>query len=96
MVKKEFVIKNSIGLHARPAAMFVDLTSKFESKIKIGFEETEVNAKSIISVLSLGLGKGDKFRVIIDGKDEKKAMSKLEDFIHDKLKGEKKNRDDII
>lgn len=95
MIKKKFLIKNKIGLHARPASSFVDLASKFKSKVKIVFEDTEVNAKSIISVLSLGLGKGDKFTLIIKGTDEKKAMNKLEQFIKNNLR-EKESQDDII
>ncbi|MFW6006590.1 MAG: HPr family phosphocarrier protein [Bacillota bacterium] len=95
MLQEKFVIKNEIGLHARPAAMFVDTTSKFDSEIKICYEDTEANAKSIISVLSLGLGKGDKFVIKIKGEDEKKAMSELESFIENKL-GKKGNVDDDI
>ncbi|MFW6006751.1 MAG: HPr family phosphocarrier protein [Halanaerobiales bacterium] len=91
MQKKEFVIKNEIGLHARPAAMFVDTTSKFESKIKICYGDTEANAKSIISVLSLGLGKNDSFLLKIEGEDENKAMSKIKSFIENRLGEVKEN-----
>ena len=96
MRKNKFIIRNEIGLHARPAAMFVDFTSKYDSKIKIVHNETEVNAKSIISVLSLGLGQGDNFILKIEGEDEEQAMSELEEFIEKKLKGERENRDDLI
>ena len=96
MIKKEFIINNEIGLHARPAATFVDLTSRFEAEIKLIFKDTEVNAKSIISVLSLGLGKGDSFKLKIKGPDEKEALKKLYNFIKENIGEEKENNDDIV
>ena len=89
MIRKKYIIENEIGLHARPAAVFVDYASDYKSHIKIGYQKKEVNAKSIISVLSLGLGKGDEFTLIIDGIDEESALKELEKFILNNL-GEKK------
>ncbi|MFW6237653.1 MAG: HPr family phosphocarrier protein [Halanaerobiales bacterium] len=85
MLERVFLVKNSIGLHARPAALFVDIAGKFTSEINICFGEKEINGKSIISVLSLGLGKGDCFLLQIKGKDEKKAMKELTSFIEENL-----------
>ena len=95
MIKQNYIIKNEIGLHARPAAIFVDYASDFNSKIKLVYKDEEVNAKSIISVLSLGLGKEDIFTLKINGPDEKLALEKLENFLIDNI-GEKENNDDII
>ncbi|MFW6238847.1 MAG: HPr family phosphocarrier protein [Halanaerobiales bacterium] len=85
MQKRQFLIKNSIGLHARPAAIFVDIAGKFASEVNVCFGEKEVNGKSIISVLSLGLGKGDIFILQISGEDEGKAMEELTTFIEENL-----------
>ena len=89
MCEQEFLIRNKIGFHARPAALFVDTAGKYEAEIKIGCENRFVNGKSIISVLSLGLGKGDCFLLRIKGEDEEEAMEELSSFIEENL-GEKK------
>lgn len=82
MKKEKLVtIKNETGLHARPAAQFVQKAGEFDSKIEIVFEEKEVNAKSIMGVMSLGVGKGKEITVRADGDDAEKAIKKLVDFI---------------
>lgn len=97
MKKKKFLIKNPIGLHARPAANLVDITNKYRAKIKISFGDMEINAKSIISVLSLGLGRGDEFTLIVEGPNEEKAMQHLEDFILQELtQSTEENNNDFI
>ncbi len=77
MVEKAFVIKNETGLHARPASMFVQKAAKFKSVIKLQKEGKEANAKSIISVLSLGASKGSEIMIICTGDDEKEALDAL-------------------
>ncbi|MFW6295040.1 MAG: HPr family phosphocarrier protein [Halanaerobium sp.] len=82
MVKeKKVIITNKTGLHARPAAQFVQKAGKFDSKIEIVFEEKEVNAKSIMGVMSLGVGKDDQIIIKADGDDAEKAVEELVDFI---------------
>lgn len=79
MQKKETTIVNSTGLHARPAAEFVAAAKKYESKITIGKagEEKQVNAKSIVLLLSLGVSKGTKVEIAADGPDEQQAVDGL-------------------
>jgi phosphocarrier protein HPr len=77
MVEKQFVVKNETGLHARPASMFVQKAAKFKSIIKLQKEGKEANAKSIISVLSLGASKGSKVTISCTGADEKEALDAL-------------------
>ncbi|MFW5985115.1 MAG: HPr family phosphocarrier protein [Halanaerobiaceae bacterium] len=96
MIKKDFEINAPTGLHARPAATFVELASKYEAKIKIVFEGQEVNAKSIISVLSLGLGDGEEFELVIEGPDEKEALAEIKRFMEEKLCLSEESYDDII
>ncbi|SFL28215.1 HPr family phosphocarrier protein [Halanaerobium salsuginis] len=79
--EKKVVITNKTGLHARPAAQFVQKAGKFDSKIEIIFEEKEVNAKSIMGVMSLGVGKGNEITVRADGEDAQEAIKELVEFI---------------
>ena len=96
MIIRKYIIENKIGLHARPAAVFVDYASDYKSKIKISHQGKEVNAKSIISLLSLGLGKDDAFTLKIEGPDEKFALEKLEKYILNNIGKKKENLNDFI
>ena len=77
MLVEEFTVNNEVGLHARPAANFVQTASKFKSKITVVTDGKEVDAKSIIGILSLGVESGAKIVVKVDGVDEKEAMSAI-------------------
>ena len=81
MIQKEFVIKNKLGLHARPAAILVKTMGKFKSDVRISKDGYEVNGKSIMGVMTLAAEPGSKIQVVIDGEDEKEAMAALEDLI---------------
>ncbi len=77
-------IRNEVGLHARPASVFVQCASKFQSRITICNAKSgglPVNAKSILSVLALGVGKGDEVEICIDGDDEANAAAALSQLI---------------
>ncbi len=89
MISKEFIIKNKIGLHARPAATFVQTVSKYRSRITISKDNKEVNAKSIVEVLSLGVEGGTKVVIKVDGSDEKQAMEAIEQLIENNFKEQK-------
>ncbi|MDR1917214.1 MAG: HPr family phosphocarrier protein [Synergistaceae bacterium] len=79
MQEKSTVVVNATGLHARPASEFVVAAKKFESKLTItkDGDERKVNAKSIISLLSLGIAKGVKVTISADGADEQEAVDSL-------------------
>ncbi|MGI6144427.1 MAG: HPr family phosphocarrier protein [Clostridia bacterium] len=77
MLVEKFVIQNKTGLHARPASLFVKKASSFKCSIKIKKDETEVDAKSMLSVLTLGAGQGTTITITTDGEDEKEAMQEL-------------------
>ena len=77
MVEKVFVVKNETGLHGRPASQFVQKAAKFKSVIKLKKDGKEANAKSIISVLSLGASKGSEITISCAGDDEQEALSAL-------------------
>lgn len=77
MVIKEAVIKNQVGLHARPATFFIQKANEFRSSIWIEKEDRRVNAKSLLGVLSLGIVKGTTISIIADGVDEAEAVDTL-------------------
>jgi len=77
MLVENFVIQNKTGLHARPASLFVKKASGFKCHVKIRKDETEVDAKSMLSVLTLGAGKGAEVTITTDGEDEQEAMKGL-------------------
>ena len=77
-------IRNPSGLHARPAAVFVRAACGFGSDIRVANLSTgsrEVTAKSMIAVLSLGVGKGHRIRVRFDGADEALAAAAISDVV---------------
>jgi phosphocarrier protein len=77
MQEIEVTIRHKVGLHARPAALFVQTASKFKSDLKVLKDEREVNAKSILSVLTLGAGQGAVIKLIAEGEDEEQAIEAL-------------------
>ncbi|OPJ54986.1 HPr family phosphocarrier protein [Alkalithermobacter paradoxus] len=81
MIKKEFEVLSSIGLHARPAALFVQTANKFQCDITVIKEQSEINGKSIMGIMAIAASKGDKITVIADGKDEKEAIEAIEELL---------------
>ena len=74
MVSNEVTVKNSVGLHARPATFFIQRANEFKSSVWVEKDERRVNAKSLLGVLSLGIVKGTKISIIADGNDEEEAV----------------------
>ena len=81
MVKRDVVITNNIGLHARPATFFIQKANSFQSSIWIEKDDRKVNAKSLLGVLSMGIAKGMTVTLIADGQDENKALDGLVELI---------------
>jgi len=88
MVEKKIVIKNKLGLHARAAVKFVNLANRFSSTVKIIKDETEIDGKSILGILTLAATQGSSLQLLISGKDDGEAMKALVALINDKF-GEK-------
>ena len=84
-VEKEISVINRLGLHARPAAMFVRIASRHRSEIWVSKEGEEVNGKSIMGLMMLAAGQGSKLRVRCEGPDAEKAMEDLEALINAKF-----------
>ncbi len=81
-VEKDIAIINRLGLHARPAAMFVRIASRYRSEIWVSKEGEEVNGKSIMGLMMLAAGQGSKLHIRCEGPDAKKALEELEELIN--------------
>ncbi|MCD7784523.1 MAG: HPr family phosphocarrier protein [Oscillospiraceae bacterium] len=81
MFVKDVVVKNQVGLHARPATFFIQKANKFKSSIWVEKEERRVNGKSLLGVLSLGIISGTSIRIIADGVDEEQAVAGLVELV---------------
>ena len=76
-VKKDVLVQNQVGLHARPATFFIQKANEFKSSIWVEKDERHVNAKSLLGVLSLGIVGGTSIDIIADGSDEQEAVDSL-------------------
>ena len=76
-VKKDVLVQNQVGLHARPATFFIQKANEFKSSIWVEKDERRVNAKSLLGVLSLGIVGGTSIDIIADGSDEQEAVDSL-------------------
>src|ERR1700750_1612386 len=80
-VEKDVPVINRLGLHARPAAMFVRIASRYRSEIWVSKEGEEVNGKSIMGLMMLAAGQGSTLHIRCDGPDADKAMEDIEALI---------------
>jgi phosphocarrier protein HPr len=76
-IEKDISITNRLGLHARPAAMFVRIASRYRSEIWVSKDEEVVNGKSIMGLMMLAAGQGSKLHICCEGPDADKAMEEL-------------------
>ena len=81
MISRNVTIRNSVGLHARPATFFIQKANTFKSSLWVEKEDRRVNAKSLLGVRSLGIVKGMTITLIADGADEVDALDGLEALI---------------
>ncbi len=82
---REFVIQNKLGMHARPAAMFVKMANRFTCDIWVEKDGEEVNGKSIMGLMMLAAGYGSKIRVIAQGALAVQALDELQELIKRKF-----------
>ena len=81
VIRKELIVKNKQGLHARPAALFVQVANKFDSRITVKRDDEEVNGKSIMGILMLGAEKKSVIIIEAEGDDAPLAIEELEKII---------------
>jgi phosphocarrier protein len=78
---KDLTIENRNGLHARPAALFVKTSSRFQSEVWVEKDGERVNGKSIMGLMMLAAGKGSILRITAEGEDAATVLTELEDLI---------------
>ncbi|MFL2677814.1 MAG: HPr family phosphocarrier protein [Candidatus Actinomarina sp.] len=91
MLERELVVKDEVGLHARPASLFVKIAQEFNGTVTVKFnkknvqtgqeELVEKDGKSMIGILSLGIAKDKPFLITLDGEDEELYLSKFEELL---------------
>lgn len=81
----EYVIKDELGIHARPAGMLVKLAGKFSSEITVENNGKEGSCKKIFSLMGLNVKKGDCIKLTAQGDDEEKAVQEIETFLKENL-----------
>ena len=84
-ITKEFVVTNKLGIHARPAAMFVKTANRFECDVYVEKDGERVNGKSIMGLMMLAAGPGSKLLVFAEGEDAAKAVVELEALLRRKF-----------
>jgi phosphocarrier protein HPr len=77
-ITKEMVVKNKLGVHARPAALFVKTANRFGCEILVEKDGETVNGKSIMGMMMLAAGPGSKIQVHATGSDAAQALSELD------------------
>ena len=77
MVRAMATIKNSTGLHLRPAGILCNEASRHECSVTFNFRDTISNAKSVLSVLGACIKCGDEIEFICEGRDEEEALSSM-------------------
>jgi len=76
-IESEFVVRAELGLHARPAGLFVTLAGRFHAEISVGRGQEWVDGRSVLSLLSLAAGPGTKLRIRAVGIDAREAVEAL-------------------
>lgn len=77
MTKHPVVVRLKTGLHARPAALFVQEANKYSSEIFVEKEDKKVNAKSIMGIMSLAISSGTEINISAEGSDAEQAIAAL-------------------
>ena len=85
IMTKDFVVLNKLGIHARPAAMFVKTANRFSCDIFVEKDGEKVNGKSIMGLMMLAAGPGSKLKVHAEGQDASAALTELETLIKRKF-----------
>lgn len=86
--EKEVTIVNRLGMHARPAAQFVRIASRFRCEVWVRKENEQINGKSIMGLMMLAAGQGSKLVICCEGPDSAEALKELEELIAAKFNEE--------
>ncbi|THE11786.1 phosphocarrier protein HPr [Bacillus timonensis] len=88
MAEKTFKVTSESGIHARPATVLVQAASKYNSDIQLEYNGKSVNLKSIMGVMSLGIGQGAEVKIVAEGSDETEAIATLTEIMANEGLGE--------
>ena len=88
VMTRDFYVSNKLGIHARPAAMFVKIANRFSCDIFVEKDGEKVNGKSIMGLMMLAAGPGSKLTVHANGHDASQALVELEALISRKFEEE--------
>lgn len=77
-VERDLIVENQMGIHARPAAMIVRVSNKYQSDVFFEKDDEQVNGKSIMGLMMLAAGKGSTIRAIASGNDANEVLDDLE------------------
>lgn len=91
MIEKIYTVSNKLGLHARPASLFVKTTGRFQSSVKVKKGEQEIDGKSIMGLLMLAAGPGTPLTITVNGGDENSVITALDDLFARKFDDEDKD-----
>ena len=81
MITKKITVLNKLGIHARPAAQFVRVASRFQADVTVEKDDERVDGKSIMGLMMLAVGCGAEISVTADGADEAQAIAAIEELI---------------
>ncbi len=87
-LSKQITVPNKLGIHARPAALFVKVAGKFESHIQVEKDGEIINGKSIMGLMMLAAGQGSKLTVTAEGRDAEAALKAIEELFQQKFNEE--------
>jgi phosphocarrier protein len=88
MIEQTVQVVNRAGVHARPASLIVAAINRMKSEVFLEVDDRQINAKSILGVITLGAAYGTKIKIIADGKDEKKAVAAIVHLFETKFEEE--------
>jgi phosphocarrier protein HPr len=85
ILTRDFALLNQYGLHAKPAAMFVKIASRYDADVVVEKDGTKVSGKSILGLMTLEASFGSKIRLTVSGSDAERALEELEQLIQRKF-----------
>jgi phosphocarrier protein len=88
MIEQEVQVKNRAGIHARPASLIVATINRMKSQVLLEVDTRQIDAKSILGVITLGAAYGTKIKIIADGEDEKEAVAAIVHLFETKFEEE--------
>jgi phosphocarrier protein len=85
VITRDVTVINRLGVHARPAAMFVKVAGKFQSSVVVEKDGEQINGKSIMGLMMLAAGQGARLTITVEGPDAEAALRELEELFKNKF-----------